>query len=75
MMVDGGYTDAFCTADDIWLCADGQTCIPRHWVCDRRIDCPDASDRDADFCCKWFFFLSLFICYILTSTSVYKYLL
>ena len=44
--------DAYCVADDVWLCGDDVTCIPRHWVCDERVDCPDKSDRDDEYCCN-----------------------
>jgi len=38
--------------DDLFLCHDDVTCIPRHWVCDERLDCPDESDRDDKLCGK-----------------------
>jgi len=64
-MHDGGVAvDAFCAADDLFLCDDKITCIPRHWVCDERVDCPDNSDRSDEFCgnvsCSFFhIFVSL----------------
>jgi len=47
---DWCQVEALCAGDDVFLCRDGKTCIPRHWVCDSRVDCPDKSDRDDQFC-------------------------
>ncbi|XP_038074341.1 perlucin-like protein [Patiria miniata] len=43
---NAGYTGdgTTCTADDTFLCSDGQT-IPKEWACDRTVDCPGAEDE------------------------------
>lgn len=41
------YTAPFHCSTGKFMCANNQTCIDRHQVCDNHKDCPDGSDEDA----------------------------